>query len=269
MLNRLKNYLQNLSVGGVALAFSGGVDSCLLLALLSELNKKNPFPLVALTMQTALQDETEISEAKKIAQLLDVNHEVLTFNPFDLEAVRYNHLDRCYYCKKAIFEKFFDYAKVHELKYVLDGTNADDLTVYRPGRKALSELGVRSPLAELGISKADIRKMSSELGLSTASKPAVPCLATRFEYNTFLDEVSLKRVAEGEKLIRALLPQSCNFRLRVHGNIARLEIPVSLFSEAMALRQELVNSLKNLGFNYVTLDMEGFRSGSFDIENDR
>ena len=180
MLTKLEAYLKELSAAGVALAFSGGVDSMLLLAVLQKMSEEKPFPLVALTMKTVLQDEREMSEAKQAAADLGVKSEFLSFNPFDLEAVRNNRRERCYLCKKAIFEKFVAYAKAQGLKYVLDGTNADDLKVYRPGRKALQELGIISPLAEVGLTKVNIRELSAELGLKTASKPAVPCLAPRF-----------------------------------------------------------------------------------------
>lgn len=265
MLNRLREYLQNMAAGGIALAYSGGVDSTLLLAVLGDICRKQPFGLTALTMQTALQDGREMAEAQKLAEKFGVEQKVLSFNPFALEAVRHNQTDRCYHCKKAIFTQFKDYAQANGLKYLLDGTNADDLGVYRPGRKALRELGVISPLAELGMGKADIRRMSSELGLPTASKPAVPCLATRFEYGALLDDSAVQRVAEGERMIKGLFPQIRNIRLRIHENLARIEVDMENFALVLAQAPEISKRMKKLGFDFVTLDLEGFRSGSFDI----
>ncbi len=264
MIERLKAYLRELTGGGIALAYSGGVDSTLLLAVLAGLKREKPFAAVALTMQTLLQDCQEMSEAEKQAVAFDIKREVFAFDPFALEEVRYNRIDRCYHCKKAIFTQFAAYAQANGLKYLLDGTNADDLNVYRPGRKALSELGVVSPLAELGIGKAEIRKMSAELGLPTASKLAAPCLATRFEYDTLLDDEAVRRVAAGEALIKEMFPGIENIRLRVHGTLARLELPQDRITPAAAAASKIVSGLQKLGFDYVTLDLEGFRSGSFD-----
>lgn len=265
MPERLRKYLQPLAAEGIALAYSGGVDSTLLLAVLAEMKQKQPFPLAALTMQTVLQNGSEMTEAAKLAEKYGVGQKVLTFEPFSLPEVRHNRTDRCYHCKKAIFSRFRDYAGEHGLKYLLDGTNADDLKVYRPGRKALRELGVISPMAELGITKAEIRRMSAKLGLSTASKPAAPCLATRFEYDTLLDDSSVRRVAEGEKLVGNMFPEIKNIRLRVHRSLARLEVSAEDIPVVAASAEVLTEKLKALGFDYVTLDLEGFRSGSFDI----
>lgn len=264
MLNRLREYLQNMAPQGIALAYSGGVDSTLLLAVLGEMRRKHPFPLVALTMRTVLQDSEEMAAAEELAEKFGVEQKGFGFNPFSLEEVRHNRTDRCYHCKKAIFTQFRDYARANGLKYLLDGTNADDLSAYRPGRKALNELGVVSPLAELGITKTEIRRMSAELGLPTASKPAAPCLATRFEYDTLLDDVAVRRVADGERTIKETFPQIKDVRLRVHGNLARIEAGKEDLPLIAAQAKEISEKIKGLGFDFVTLDLEGFRSGSFD-----
>lgn len=264
-LERLKQYLRRLAPEGIALAFSGGVDSSLLLKVLSELRQEKYFQTVALTMHTVLQSAEEVNEAEDLAEKCGIEQQILSFNPFALEAVSHNRADRCYHCKKAIFEQFLRCAAEQGLKYVIDGTNADDLQVYRPGRKALNELGILSPLAELGIGKAEIRRMSAELGLKTALKPAVPCLATRFEYDTAIDEAKIRRVEAGEKLLKNLLPNTVNLRLRVHGILARVEVEPACFSAVISKFAEISKELKALGFGYVTLDLEGFRSGSWDI----
>lgn len=265
MLNRLREYLQNLAPQGIALAYSGGADSTLLLAVLGEMRRKHPFPFAALTMRTVLQDSEEMAEAEELTEKFGVEQKVFGFNPFSLEEVRHNRTDRCYHCKKAIFTQFRDYARANELRHLLDGTNADDLGVYRPGRKVLRELEVVSPLAELGITKTEIRRISAELGLPTASKPAVPCLATRFEYNTLLDETAIRRVACGERTIKEMFPEIKDVRLRVHGGLARIETGKEYLPLVAARAKEISEKIKKLGFDFVTLDLEGFRSGSFDV----
>ena len=265
MLKSLEDYLRQLAPKGVVLAFSGGVDSTLLLAILARLKKKENFPLKAISMLTILQDEKEIGEAQKIAQKFGVEHDILTFNPLTIEAVKHNLKQRCYFCKKSLLEQFYNYARERGLKYVIDGTNADDLTVFRPGQKALRELNVVSPLAELGINKKQIREMSAELGLPTANKPAAPCMVTRFEYDTVLDEEQLNRVKQAEDWLRRQFPQLTEFRLRVHKNLVRLEILPMFFDKIMTERALISRNMKQFGFDYITLDLEGFRSGSFDI----
>lgn len=264
MLKRLEQYLLQRTPEGIALAYSGGVDSTLLLAVLSRLYRRRQFPFAVLTMRTVLQNDAEMADAENLAAQFAVEQKFFTFNPFSLEAVRYNRIDRCYHCKKAIFTRFRDYARSRGLTHLLDGTNADDIKQYRPGRKALKELGVISPLAELEIDKAAIRRMSAELGLPTASKPATPCLATRFEYDTLLDDDIIRRVATGEDAVRTMFPELKTVRLRVHGSLARLEVPAERLSEVAAQGKAVAEMLKNLGFDYITLDLEGFRSGSFD-----
>lgn len=229
MFNRLLQYLQNMAPQGIALAYSGGVDSTLLLAALGKIRQRQTFPALALTMQTVLQDINEITRAANLAKEFGIKQKILSFNPFSLEEVRLNRTDRCYHCKKAIFTQFKDYARANKIEYLLDGSNADDLGIYRLGKKALRELGIISPLAELGITKAQIRQMSAELGLPTASHPAAPCLATRFEYNTLLEKAALRRVASAELIIKDMFPEIRDIRLRVHGKLARLEVKKNIF----------------------------------------
>ena len=264
MLERLRQYLQKLAPEGIALAYSGGVDSTLLLAVLAEMAKEKPFPLAVLTAATPLQDKAEIKTAADIAAGFGVERKLFSFDPFLLPEVAGNLPDRCYHCKRKIFSLFAEYAAKHGLQHLVDGTNADDLRVYRPGRKALRELGVVSPLSELEIAKADVRRLSAALGLPTANKPAVPCLATRFEYNTLLDDNAICRVASGEEMIKKMFPAVKDIRLRVHGGLARLEISADHLAEVAARGKEIAGELEKLGFDYVTLDLKGFRSGSFD-----
>ncbi len=263
MLDELKQRLEPLCADGIALAFSGGVDSSLLLAVLAEMRRERPFPLVALTMRTVLQPPAESAEAAAFAGRFGVEHRVFTFNPLSIDEVRRNRIDRCYHCKKAVFALFWKYAAEHGFKHVIDGTNGDDARAYRPGRKALRESGVLSPLA--GFSKSDIRALSAQLDLPTASKPAAPCLATRFEYDTLLTEDAIERVEKGEAFLKNLFPDVSNVRLRVHKNLARIEVSAPAIPAIAARAAEIAAEMKRLGFDFTTLDLDGFRSGCFDF----
>ncbi len=265
MLERLKKYLQKLAPEGIALAYSGGVDSTLLLAVLAELAKEKPFPLKALTVHTLLQDKEEIKAAENMAARFGVEQKIFSFDPFSLPEVQNNCLDRCYHCKRKIFSIFADYASNCGLRYLLDGTNVDDLQVYRPGRKALAELGVLSPLAAVGLKKDDVRRLSAGLNLPTAQKPAVPCLATRFDYNTLITAAMVGQVEAGESWLKRTFPDAGNLRLRVRGNLARIEADKKCIPQIAARAEEIVRALKALDFDFVTLDLEGFRSGSQDV----
>ena len=153
------------------------------------------------------------------------------------------------------------YAMMPALKEIY--TNEDDLHVYRPGIQALKELGIVSPLAENGITKEEARQMASTLGLSVSSRPSTPCMATRLPYNTPLDVETLKRIEDGEAFLRTVL--SGNIRLRLHGDVARLEVDEGAMDEVLKMRNRLVDGLKGLGFRYISLDLQGFRSGSMDV----
>lgn len=260
----LKNYLREKSRAGIALAFSGGVDSSFLLAVLKELCDEKPFPLQALNMRTVFQREDEIAEARQTASSCGVPLAEFTCDPLSLPQLRNNPPDRCYWCKRHIFSVFKDHAGKNHLEVIMDGTNGDDLHVYRPGRKALRELGVVSPLAELGFTKAEIRQLAAERGLQCAKKPAMPCLATRFAYGTELTPERIRQVAQGEKLLRKLLPADIDLRLRVQDRIARIEVPPDELGLILRNRMEIAAGLKKLGFEFITLDLEGFRSGCYD-----
>lgn len=260
LLQELLAWLNALPAGGVGIAFSGGADSTLLLAAAARSGCK----VTALTAHTALHSTAEIDRARQLAVALGVPLQVFLLNPLELPQVRCNAIDRCYHCKRALFAQMLDFAATQGITTLADGSNADDSRVYRPGRRALAELGVRSPLAELGFSKADIRRLSAALRLPTASAPAVPCLATRFDYGTTLTEEALRRVYAGEEVLHRLLPDTADVRLRVHGDLARIEVPPAQFPAVVSASAPLTAALKKLGYHYVTLDLEGFRSGSFD-----
>jgi len=264
-IEKIRQYLKPHTEKGIAIAFSGGVDSSFLLAVLAEMKTEHDFPIVALTMHSVFQKPEELNEARQTASKNGIPIQVFSFNPLSVDEVKNNPPDRCYWCKKNIFARFTDYAKNNGYHLVIDGTNADDLDVYRPGRKALKEFGVASPLAELGITKPEIRRMVDGMGLECASRPSAPCLATRFEYGTILTEDNIKRVAQGEALLHSLFYDAQNIRLRVHGSIARIEVPPEYFRTIAEHANQITAGLKNLGFTYITLDLEGFRSGSMDL----
>lgn len=257
--------MQNMAPAGIALAFSGGVDSAFLLAVLEKIYRKTPFKLKILTAVTVLQNPAESKDAEARLKQSGLSYEIFRFNPLQIEQVRKNCPDRCYWCKKNIFLRFRQSADAAGIKYLLDGTNANDLKTYRPGLKALKELGICSPLAELGIDKASIRTLSKEMSLNTADKPSVPCMATRFAYNTQLTAEKLVQVAEGENLIKKICPGICNLRLRTYESTARIEVDVADFSVLLQAREEVVKELKKIGFTRIVLDLEGFRSGSYDV----
>ena len=263
-ITELKNFLRERSHQGIALAFSGGVDSSFLLSVLCELRQEKPFLLKAVMMQTVFLDGSELTDALDFTQECGAELQVFHFDPLTLPAIKNNPPDRCYHCKHRIFSEFLDYARKNGYGVLMDGTNADDLGVYRPGRRALRELGVVSPLAELGFTKAEIRKLCAVRGLKCAVRPSRPCLATRFEYGTELTPELVERTGEGEKLLRNILPENTDIRLRVQKNIARIEVPPAVMEPLLRERVKIIDGLKQLGFEFITLDLEGFRSGCYD-----
>ena len=268
-IEELKNYLRDKAAAGIALAFSGGVDSSFLLAVLKEISNETPFPLRALTMRTVFQRQDELTEARQTASSCGVELAEFSCDPLSLPQLRNNPVDRCYWCKRHIFQVFRNYAAENQLGVLMDGTNGDDLHVYRPGRRALRELGVVSPLADLGFTKAAIRQLAADRGLKCAKKPAMPCLATRFAYGTELTPERLKMVAEGEDLIRRLLPAETDLRLRMQDRIARIEVSPDVMDIVLRNRTEISAGLKKLGFEFITLDLEGFRSGCYDQKEEK
>lgn len=260
----LKEFLSTRATGGIALAFSGGVDSLLLLEVLRLLHRERPFPLTAMTIHSPFHREEETTAAGEAAARAGVEWVRIYCDLLADPVVRENPPDRCYRCKRRIFSSVLAEAATRGLRTVVDGTNADDLGVWRPGVRALRELGVLSPLAELGISKAEVRAIAAELGLKEADKPASPCLATRFPYGTTLTQEALQQVAEAEAVLRRVVPEARDLRLRSCGELARIEVPLPQLEQVVARRGAIVSGLKQLGFVYITLDLEGFRSGSMD-----
>lgn len=262
-IKQLKTLLLRCTSQDCIVAFSGGVDSALLLKMTCEAAVQNETKVYAVTMQTTLHPFAEIAHAKAVAEEIGAGHLVIEIDELSEAGIEYNPVDRCYRCKKYLFSQILTKAEELHVVYILEGTNADDLKMYRPGFQAIQELGVKSPLMEAGMSKEEVRRLAEEYGLSVSARPAMPCLATRFPYGVRLSYEAMKRVEEGEDYLRSL--GFYNVRLRVYERMARIEVDERNFEEIIKYRKEIISYLKKLKFDYVTLDLEGFRSGSMDI----
>ena len=256
-------YLSELAVKDMIVAFSGGVDSSLLLILCCMVAKGKGTTVTAVTAHTDLHPYGDIDVARRVAQGTGARFEVIELDVLDEAGIRMNPLDRCYRCKHYLFDKLLERAEQLGASYVIEGTNSDDLHVYRPGIKALNELGILSPLAKVGFSKAEVRRLAEEMGAHVAKRASTPCMATRFPYNTRLDSKLMERLGDAEAWLHG--QGFYNVRLRVHGEIARLEIDDKEMERLLACRKNVVERLKAIGLDYVTLDLEGYRSGSMDI----
>ena len=242
----------------VAVAFSGGADSTFLLATAHEaLGDK----AIAVTIRSCAFPTSETEAAVRFCRDRGIRHEVMDFDPFSIPRFAENPPDRCYHCKRAIFASICDFARIHGIAHVIEGSNLDDDGDYRPGRKAIAELGVKSPLREAGLSKSDVRECLRELGLDVWRKPSAACLASRFPYGEKITREGLRRVEEGETYAASLLPPYTPLRVRSHGDIARIEVGASGYYPVVAHRTEIAATLKRIGFRYVALDLEDSRTG--------
>ena len=248
----------------VMVAFSGGVDSGLLLKLACEAAKKTGCNVYAIFLESMLHPSGEAKEAEQTAEDIGVRFMMIHADELEKADIGSNPVDRCYRCKNYLFRMVLQEAEKLQISTVMEGTNQDDLSVYRPGIRAVKEMGIISPLALAGLTKAEVRRLASEYGLSVSDKPAAPCLATRFPYGTKLSYDAMRAVDEGEHFLRKL--GFYNVRLRVHGNIVRIEVDMKDLELLTKDREKIVCYLKNLGYTYVTLDLEGFRSGSMDVD---
>ena len=246
----------------VAVAFSGGADSSLLLKLAALCAGEKGRQVFAITAATDLHPAADEKIAERVAVETGARHMVLRIRELEQGDIRHNPVDRCYRCKKYLFQQIKDMAEKAGAPVVLEGTNTDDLTQYRPGLRAIEELGIKSPLKEAGFTKAQVRRLAKEHGISVADRPSSPCLATRFPYGAELTVEKLKQAEGGEEYLRTL--GLYNVRLRVHGDIARIEADREALGTVAERREEVVRHLKDLGYRYITLDLEGFRSGSMD-----
>lgn len=246
-------------LGSVALAFSGGVDSTYLLHTAKSVLGDH---VMAVTMHLASVPAREVAEAKEFCAKEGIRQEVISLDQFQIEGFRENPENRCYLCKHFLFSQLKQLASKEGFRYVADGTNLNDASQYRPGLPALAELGVVSPLRRAGLYKADIRALSKAAGLSTWSKPSFACLATRFPYGDTITEKKLRMVESAENFLfdRGFT----QLRVRMHGDLARIEVKPEEMDHLFAIRKEVSAYFKTLGFDYITMDLVGYRMGSMD-----
>lgn len=261
--DKLRKIIKQYAQQDVMVAFSGGVDSALLLKLAHMAAEENGRQAYAVTVHTRLHPAGEMEQAEKLCREIGAKHMAVSIDELEEAGILDNPVERCYLCKKSLFAKIKELAASFQVTTVIEGTNQDDLRAYRPGIRALRELGIASPLAEAGMRKEEVRRLAAEYGLPVASKPSLPCLATRFPYGTRLTYEKMKKADEGEVFLKSFGLH--NVRLRVHGDIARLEVDEEAFSKILLYKKEIIDKLKGLGYLYVVLDLEGFRSGSMDV----
>lgn len=259
-IQKLRKILK--SYKSVLVAFSGGSDSGFLLkAAIDFLGFEN---VLALTVKSEFIPEKKIAEAKSIAEVIGAKWETIDISTLSEKNLIRNPINRCYICKKIILKNLKKIARKEGLNQVIDGAIIEDRERYRPGVKAIRELKVKSPLIEAEFSKEEIRKFSRKLSLPTWDKQSFTCLATRFPYGIRLTKKKLKKVATAEDFLANKTFK--HFRVRDHGNIARIEIPEKDFDKLLSHSKNITDEFKKIGYDYVTLDIEGYRSGSMDIK---
>ena len=254
---KLKNYL--LSLESVAVSFSSGVDSTLLLKVAHDVLGDKA---IAITASSLSFPKRELDEAKDFCEKNKIRQIICGSEELNIKGFRNNPKNRCYLCKKELFTKILEIAKENGIKNVVEGSNLDDLGDYRPGLQAIQELEIKSPLRVAELTKKEIRELSKNLGLKTWGKPSFACLASRFVYGELISEEKLKMVSKAEDLLMNLGFKQ--FRVRIHGNIARIEILPEDFEKIIQkdTREKIYGELKTLGFSYITLDLKGYRTGS-------
>jgi len=256
-LKRLKEILTEME--SVVVAYSGGVDSAFVMKVANDVLGDK---VLAVTASSCVYPSEEIEQAKALAKTVKVRHKIIETQEMANPKFVNNPKDRCYWCKGELFTKLIGIARENNLRYVLDGANFDDLDDFRPGMKAAGELGIRSPLKEAMLTKQDIRSLGKDMGLPVWSKPSLACFASRFPYGTRITEENLKMIDKAERFLRN--SGITQVRVRHHDKIARIEVmeeDIPKFLEG-ALRRQVASYLRKLGYPYVTVDLEGYRTGS-------
>lgn len=253
--NDLKKYILGLKT--LLVAFSGGVDSTFLLKVAHDVLGDN---VIAVTARSASFPARELNEAMEFCRVEGIRHIIVDSEELNIDGFSHNPANRCYLCKYELFEKILAIAEQNSIKYVAEGSNMDDEGDYRPGLQAVVELRIKSPLREVGLNKEEIRAYSRQLGLRTWNKQSFACLSSRFPYGEEITEQKLRMVDKAEQLLLDL--GFHQLRVRIHGEIARIEVLPDEFEKVLSCRERITRAFKEYGFHYVTMDLQGYRTGS-------
>ena len=245
------------SYDDVVVALSGGTDSCFLLKVAKDELKEN---VLAITIDSPFFLKKDIDEAKRFVKKHEINHKIIPIQTEDINTFLKNKSDRCYHCKRELFKKIKEIANEKEISIVIEGSNRDDTDDYRPGLIALKELGIISPLKEVGLTKNEIRFLSKKLGIKTWDKPSSACLASRIPYNSKITISKLRTIEQAENFIHYLGIKQC--RVRHHNTIARIEVLKKDSDIILKNAKDISKKFKSLGFKFITLDINGYRTGS-------
>ncbi|OGH98794.1 MAG: TIGR00268 family protein [Candidatus Melainabacteria bacterium GWF2_32_7] len=253
---KLANIIQN--YGSAVVAYSGGIDSTLLAYITHHILAQKS---LIITAKSEFITDNELKEAQELAKHFAFNHTVIDLKVLDNSDIRKNNSQRCRYCKELIFSELVKLAKTKGYQYIFDGSNIDDINDYRPGFEAIKKLEIKSPFIEAGFSKADIRETAKDLGLSNWNKPALACLASRIPYETAITKENLYMIEQAESYLKDL--GYSGFRVRHHDKIARIELNQDDIEQFISKHRKEINlKLQKLGYNYVCLDLKGYRTGS-------